>query len=128
MSPAAPLNPGRVYLLFSGLTCTVVLLWLLMQLPLPLHEQQKLLLRLYELPRFSLALLCGGAMGLAGLLIQQVIRNPFASPSTLGINAGAILGVTLAASVGSHPGLSPLGGVIGGLLAGGLTLLLSHRL
>ncbi|HAG96438.1 MAG: hypothetical protein CMK83_17260 [Pseudomonadales bacterium] len=128
MSPAAPLNPGRVYLLFSGLTCTVVLLWLLMQLPLPLHEQQKLLLRLYELPRFSLALLCGGAMGLAGLLIQQVIRNPFASPSTLGINAGAMLGVTLTASIGSHPGFSPVGGLLGGLFAGGLTLLLARRL
>lgn len=128
MSPAASLNPIRVYTLFGGLLTATLLLWIAMQFPLELGPQQKLLIRLYELPRVSLALICGAAMGLAGLLIQQVIRNPFASPSTLGINAGAILGVTLAASVGSHPGLSPLGGVIGGLLAGGLTLLLSHRL
>ena len=128
MSPAASVNPSRVYWIFGGLTIGILMLWLAIQLPLDLHEQQKLLLRLYELPRLSLALVCGGAMGLSGLLIQQVIRNPFASPSTLGINAGAMLGVTVAASVGSHPGFSPLGGLAGGLAAGGLTLLLAKRL
>ena len=128
MSPAASLNPIRIYSVFGGLLLTTIALWFAMQFPLELDQQQKLLLRLYELPRASLALVCGAAMGLAGLLIQQVIRNPFASPSTLGINAGAILGVTLAATLGSHPGFSPLGGVIGGLLAGGLTLLLARRL
>ena len=82
----------------------------------------------YELPRALLALVCGAAMGLAGLLIQLVIRNPFASPSTLGINAGAMLGVTIAATTTTHMGISSLGGLIGGLLAGALTLALSKRL
>ncbi|AUM12497.1 iron ABC transporter permease [Ketobacter alkanivorans] len=127
-APLITLNPIRVGLLFGGLLLATMCLWLALQFPLQLHSQQALLIRLYELPRIGLALLCGGAMGLAGLLIQQVIRNPFASPSTLGINAGAMLGVTLAASVGSHPGFSPLGGLLGGLLAGGLTLLLAKRL
>lgn len=125
---AASLHPLRTYLLFGGMILFTLGLWLTLQLPWHLNHQQQALLRLYELPRASLALLCGAAMGMAGLLIQQVIRNPFASPSTLGINAGAMLGVTLAASVGSHPGFSPLGGLLGGLLAGGLTLLLSNRL
>ena len=75
----------------------------------------------YELPRALLALVCGAAMGLAGLLIQLVIRNPFASPSTLGINAGAMLGVTIAATTTTHMGISSLGGLIGGLLAGAPT-------
>lgn len=127
-APLINLIPLRVSLLFGGLLLLTLCLWLALQYPLPLHAQQVLLLRLYELPRIALALLCGGAMGLAGLLIQQVIRNPFASPSTLGINAGAMLGVTVAASVGSHPGFSPAGGLVGGLLAGGLTLLLARRL
>ncbi len=82
----------------------------------------------YELPRTLLALVCGASMGLAGVLIQLVIRNPFASPATLGINAGAMLGVTIAAVGGTQVGISPIGGLLGGLCAGILTLTLSKRL
>lgn len=48
------------------------------------------------LPRFVTALLCGAALGLAGLLLQQVLRNPIADPSTLGLAAGAQLALTMA--------------------------------
>lgn len=48
------------------------------------------------LPRFVTALLCGAALGLSGLLLQQVLRNPIADPSTLGIAAGAQLALTTA--------------------------------
>ena len=55
------------------------------------------------LPRFAAALLSGAALGLAGALLQQVLRNPLASPGTLGISAGAHLGL---AAVSLHaPGL-----------------------
>lgn len=37
------------------------------------------------LPRIAMTLLCGGALGLAGTLTQQVLRNPLAEPLTLGI-------------------------------------------
>ncbi|WP_256347221.1 Fe(3+)-hydroxamate ABC transporter permease FhuB [Pseudomonas gingeri] len=43
------------------------------------------------LPRVAMALLCGAALGLAGTLVQQVLRNPLAEPMTLGIFPGAYL-------------------------------------
>lgn len=48
------------------------------------------------LPRFAVALLCGAALGLAGAILQQVMRNPLAEPTTLGVSAGAGLALNLA--------------------------------
>ncbi|WP_047437792.1 iron chelate uptake ABC transporter family permease subunit, partial [Aeromonas sp. ZOR0001] len=36
------------------------------------------------LPRLAVTLLAGAALGLAGTLMQQVLRNPLASPTPLG--------------------------------------------
>lgn len=47
------------------------------------------------LPRLMLSLLVGAGLGLAGLLFQQVLRNPLAEPSTLGVATGAQLGLTV---------------------------------
>lgn len=47
------------------------------------------------LPRSATALLSGAALGLAGALLQRVLRNPIADPSTLGIASGAHLALTL---------------------------------
>src|SRR5471032_2424007 len=47
------------------------------------------------LPRVAVALLAGAALGLVGLLFQQVLRNPLAEPATLGVSAGAQLGLTV---------------------------------
>lgn len=55
------------------------------------------------LPRLAAALLAGAALGLAGALLQQALRNPLASPGTLGISAGAHL--SLAAASLYAPGL-----------------------
>ncbi len=48
------------------------------------------------LSRLILALLVGAGLGLAGLLFQQVLRNPLAEPTTLGVSSGAQLGITVA--------------------------------
>lgn len=47
------------------------------------------------LPRIATALLAGAALGLSGALLQRVLRNPIADPSTLGIASGAQLALTL---------------------------------
>ncbi|CAM3851103.1 iron ABC transporter permease [Parendozoicomonas haliclonae] len=52
---------------------------------------QHLLLTTILVPRTLMALVCGAALGIAGVLIQQATRNNFASPATLGVNAGALL-------------------------------------
>ncbi|VTM56796.1 iron compound permease protein of ABC transporter family [Klebsiella pneumoniae] len=43
--------------------------------------------------RLAAALLTGAALGVAGLLLQTVIRNPLGEPHILGLNAGASLAV-----------------------------------
>lgn len=48
-----------------------------------------LLVQNYSLPRIAMAILAGGVLGFASLLLQQVMANPLASDSTLGINSGA---------------------------------------
>jgi len=48
-----------------------------------------------RLPRLLLALAIGGALSLAGVLLQGMFRNPLVEPYTLGISGGASLGVCL---------------------------------
>jgi iron complex transport system permease protein len=48
------------------------------------------------LPRTGIALVAGAALGLSGALLQRVLRNPLAEPSTLGISAGAQLALAAA--------------------------------
>ncbi|WP_264297468.1 MULTISPECIES: Fe(3+)-hydroxamate ABC transporter permease FhuB [unclassified Halomonas] len=47
-------------------------------------------------PRLLISLLAGAALALAGVLMQQVLRNPLASPTTLGVASGASLALMLA--------------------------------
>lgn len=47
-------------------------------------------------PRLIVALLSGAALALAGCLMQQVLRNPLASPATLGVTSGAQLALVVA--------------------------------
>lgn len=47
------------------------------------------------LPRLVISLLVGAGLGLVGVLFQQVLRNPLAEPTTLGVATGAQLGVTV---------------------------------
>lgn len=47
-------------------------------------------------PRTFTALLTGACLGVAGVLMQAVTRNPLADPGLLGVNAGAAVGVVTA--------------------------------
>lgn len=81
-------------------------------------------------PRVSIAILIGCGLGLAGAVTQQVLGNPLASPTTLGVEAGGQFGVTVATLFA--PALlafSPdLAAIAGGLLAIGLVIALTWRL
>ncbi|MGW2219749.1 iron chelate uptake ABC transporter family permease subunit, partial [Nonomuraea sp. NPDC001684] len=46
-----------------------------------------------RLPRTLAALVVGAALGVSGMLLQSVTRNPLAETGLLGVNAGAALGV-----------------------------------
>lgn len=64
--------------------------------PAVAHQLDQILLWQGLVPRFVTALLCGAALGLSGALLQRVLRNPIADPSTLGIASGAQLALTVA--------------------------------
>ncbi|ACL18411.1 iron complex transport system permease protein [Desulfitobacterium sp. LBE] len=49
-----------------------------------------------RLPRILTAIVVGGALALAGCVMQSVLRNPLASSSTLGISHGAAFGAAIA--------------------------------
>ncbi|MBW0156546.1 FecCD family ABC transporter permease [Sedimentimonas flavescens] len=54
-----------------------------------------------RLPQTVMALIVGGALGLAGLMMQTILANPLASPFTLGFSAAAGFGAALAIMFGS---------------------------
>ncbi|MGD9479769.1 Fe(3+)-hydroxamate ABC transporter permease FhuB [Shinella sp. G-2] len=57
---------------------------------------QQIILIYGTAPRAATALLAGATLGLSGLLLQRVLRNPLAEPSTLGVSAGAQLAMAVA--------------------------------
>ena len=48
-----------------------------------------------RLPRVLAAVLVGGAFAVAGVVFQAFLRNPLASPDTLGVSSGATLGAVV---------------------------------
>mgnify|MGYP001198267560 CR=1 FL=1 len=52
-----------------------------------------------RIPRLVAGLLVGAALGLAGVVMQAITRNPLADPGLLGINAGAAFAVVCAISL-----------------------------
>lgn len=77
-----------------------------------------LIVRTLRLPRVLLAIAVGAALAVAGALMQAVTRNPLASPTIFGLNAGAAFAVvtlTFVAGI-THPLLlviAAFGGVLG---------------
>ncbi len=65
----------------------------------------------FRLPKAITAILVGSGLGISGLLMQTLFRNPLAGPFVLGISSGASLGVSLVI-LGSS--------LFGGLLAGSI--------
>ncbi len=88
---------------------------------------QHLITHLTYLSRLAAAIVCGFALAVAGCVMQFVLRNPIASPTTLGVAAGAefgmVLGILLLPAGISLPGFLPA--FIGGCLATALVFSLS---
>jgi len=61
-----------------------------------------------RLPRAITALVCGAALGAAGLQMQTLFRNPLAGPWALGLTGGAQLGVAIVVATGTIVGSSTL--------------------
>ncbi|WP_262921494.1 FecCD family ABC transporter permease [Psychroserpens algicola] len=59
------------------------------------HESWQYIIQNYRLPKAFTAILVGSGLGVSGLLMQTLFRNPLAGPFVLGISSGASLGVAL---------------------------------
>ena len=66
-----------------------------------------------RLPRSVTAALAGASLGIAGLQMQTLFRNPLADPFALGISAGASLGVALVVLGSSYGAAAVFGATLG---------------
>ncbi len=84
-----------------------------------------------RVPRALMGLCCGAGLAAAGVVLQAILKNPLATPYTLGVSSGAALGVVIAIVLGLDPVLHmtignlhlgrPVVGMLGALLVIGLT-------
>jgi iron complex transport system permease protein len=70
------------------------------------NEGWKNIILQFRLPKAITAILVGSGLGISGLLMQTLFRNPLAGPFVLGISSGASLGVALAILAGMTFGFS----------------------
>ncbi len=80
-------------------------------------------------PRLLMTLVAGSALAVAGVLMQQVLRNPLASPSTLGVASGASFALMMATLFA--PALvafsKPLVAFIGGIATMGIVFAMAWK-
>ena len=68
-----------------------------------------------RLPRALAGALVGGTLAAAGVVFQGLLRNPLATPYTLGVSAGASLGAMIAITFGAtlpFAGAAPANGSV----------------
>lgn len=81
-----------------------------------------------RLPRIILAIAVGGALGVAGALLQAMFRNPLVEPYTLGISGGASLGVCLTIIFGLHAKIGIIAYPVSGFIGAGVVILAVYTL
>ncbi len=80
---------------------------------------------LQRLPRALIGALTGGALGLCGAAFQAVLRNPLATPFTLGVASAGALGAVTVVGLGIGVSLGPFSSVqVGALIGAGVDVAL----
>jgi len=77
----------------------------------------------YRLPKAITAIIVGSGLGISGLLMQTLFRNPLAGPYVLGITSGASLGVAVIIM-----GASIFGGAVAGILTSKWSIVIAASL
>jgi iron complex transport system permease protein len=82
----------------------------------------------WRLPRTSLALIMGAALGMSGAIFQSITRNPLGSPDVIGFDSGAYAGalVVIILLNGSFYGIAA-GALVGGIASAILVYALAWR-
>ena len=125
--------------LILGLVAAVVLACGLGEVPLSAAQYREALfhpssgpgLILWGLraPRTAAAAVVGAALGLAGAVMQGLLRNPLADPAVLGVSAFSGLGASVALAMGlaALPGAVEGAALLGALIAGATVAVLTAR-
>ena len=86
------------------------------------------IVRYVRLLRLCACLLAGGALAASGAIIQGVLSNALAAPSTIGVNAGAGLTVALCCAIApTAVKLVPLAAMAGAFLGVMTVMLIARR-
>ncbi|MGP7816941.1 FecCD family ABC transporter permease [Niallia sp. 01092] len=93
----------------------------------PDESELSIILHDIRLPRLLITILVGANLSVAGAMMQGITRNPLASPSVLGINAGASFVIVLMTVLfPAVTGYALIGsGFLGGLVAASLIFMMS---
>lgn len=67
----------------------------------PEQEYYETAIMTLRMPRILLCLITGASLGMAGAIMQGVLRNPLVSPFTLGVSTAASFGAAIAIVLGS---------------------------
>lgn len=59
------------------------------------REAYEIIIVQTRIPRVILAAVVGASLGVAGMVIQAIVRNPLAGPSILGVSSGAATGAVI---------------------------------
>lgn len=101
----SPLHPSWIAGIFAVAALTLSLRQLGLMLPFDLWwrallspdltDMRQIVVHESFLPRLVTCLFCGAQLSLSGVIFQQVLRNPLAEPTTLGVSAGASLALSV---------------------------------
>lgn len=89
-------------------------------------SNEQIIIRESRVPRALIATAVGISLGIAGVLMQVLTRNPLADPGIFGINAGAAFAIVFGvvffkvASMTAFTGLAFLGAAVAGVVVYGL--------
>jgi len=93
---------------------------------IPAYENQgRAILFTTRIPRIMLAFVAGGSLALSGAVMQALLRNPLASPFTLGVASGGTLGAAIVLLAGGTMlGIFTVSGTVAGAFVMSLLTLL----
>lgn len=87
------------YALLSG-SANIPIAQLLGLEPMP-DEMTRYIVKEIRMPRILMAIITGMSLAVAGVIMQVLLKNPLASPFTLGVSSGASFGAALAIVLGA---------------------------
>src|SRR5215471_16840600 len=80
-------------------------------------DTPRAIVRELRLPRALAAFTTGGALALAGALLQVLLKNPLADPYVLGVSGGAAVGALTAMLLGAVAWMVPAGAFAGAVVS-----------